>query len=220
MSVVVAKYNTVDLADFVASTTSNGNDQRRRLINIRGCNGSGKSTIPQQMIANDSNTFEVTWYPTSRMNIAATVVPGFATIVMGKYHTKCGGLDTMKSTTMVGTLLSALWDCDYDIIMEGIIASSVYQSYVDLFNSCIRSHSIQREVIIYNIVTPLDVCLSRIAQRNGGKPIKDKYVMSKRNTVVNNSGKFVRDGFRSISVSNECVPIGSTLDWFYSNIGT
>ena len=104
---VAAKYHTVDLVDFVSSTASSGNDQRRRLINIRGCNGSGKSTIPQQIIANDPDTFEVTWYPTSRMNIAATVVPRFATVVMGKYHTKCGGLDTMKSTTMVGTLLSA-----------------------------------------------------------------------------------------------------------------
>lgn len=188
-----------------------------KLINIRGCNGSGKSTIPISMMENDPFTFEVTWMIEGKERVLATVFPSFHYIALGHYHSKCGGMDSMKTTDEIKLAVDVLWNLDFDIIMEGIMASTVRQTYIDLFQSLNEKNTQrnQREIIVFNILPPLQVCLDRIQMRNGGKPIKEDMVASKWNTVEKNIQYFESAGFKCIRVSNEGISRDKTLEWFF-----
>ena len=173
------------------------------LVNIRGCNGSGKSTIPISMLETDENAFEVVWQLDGKERVLATVFPKYQFAALGHYHSKCGGMDSMKTTDEIKLAVDTLWNLNYNILMEGIMASTVRQTYIDLFTDLNRSHQVQREIVVYNLLPPLEVCLDRIQKRNGGKPIKEELVNNKWRIVNNNVQHFKNAGFRSLRVSNE-----------------
>lgn len=189
-----------------------------KLVNIRGCNGSGKSTIPLSMLESDDYAFEVTWQVNNKERVIGTVFPTHGYIALGHYHSKCGGMDCMKSTDEIKVAVEVLWHLNYNILMEGIMASTVRQTYIDLFQQLNERQSLKRDVIIYNLLPPLEVCLQRIQARNGGKPIKEDLVLSKWKTVSNNVQHFKNAGFKSFSVSNEDIAKDETLDWFFHQI--
>lgn len=188
------------------------------LVNIRGCNGAGKSTTPMMMMEADPYTFEVVWDYNNKERILATVCPSFQFLAIGKYHTTCGGLDTIKSTQEIQDATDVLWDCKLHILMEGVLASTVRGTYLNMFQSIPQHHSTSRQVIIFNIVPPLEVCEKRILQRNGGKEINTRLLQNKAASVVRNHKHFLDAGLHSILVSNENVDRADTLNWFFEHI--
>lgn len=191
---------------------------QKKLVNIRGCNGSGKSTIPLAMLETDDYSFEVVWQVNGKERVIATVFPTYEYIALGHYHSKCGGMDSMKDTNEIKIAVEVLWNLNYNILMEGIMASTVRQTYIDLFTQLNEKHSLKRDIIIYNLLPPLKVCLQRIQARNGGKPIKEDLVLSKWKTVSNNVQHFKNAGFKSFEVSNEGIAKEETLEWFFNQI--
>ena len=187
-----------------------------KLINIRGCNGAGKSTIPMRMNETDPNTFEVTWVVENKLRVIATVFPRYQFIALGHYHAKTGGLDTISSTQEIKDATELLWNTPWHLLLEGILASTVRQTYIDLFSKERPTH---REIVIFNILPPIETCLQRIQQRNGGKPIKENLVIDKWNTVENNVKYFQAAGFTTLSVDNTNIKREDTLDWFFGLIG-
>ena len=208
---------TVELQDLLQAHA--GVHKNRKLINIRGCNGAGKSTVPMRMLETDSDAYEVVGMLDGKQKTIATVFPQYETVAIGHYHSKCGGMDSVKDTDTVKASTRILWNLDFDILMEGILASTVRQTYIDLFSSLNKEMEFQREIIIYNILPPLQECLKRIQLRNGGKPIKEDLVKSKWETVRNNHKYFEEAGFNSMIVSNEGISRDETLDWYYTNLG-
>lgn len=188
------------------------------LVNVRGCNGSGKSTIPMMMLQTDPESFEVIWKYDGKERVIATVFPKYQFLAIGRYHTKCGGLDSLKSTQETKDAVDVLWDCNFHILMEGVLASTVRGTYIELFQSMAQQHPTARQVTIFNIVPSLETCLERIQQRNGGKLIKSELVENKRTTVLRNHQHFLDAGLRSIVVSNEQIDKVETLKWFYDNL--
>lgn len=188
------------------------------LVNVRGCNGSGKSTIPMMMLQTDPESFEVIWKYDGKERVVATVFPKYQFLAIGRYRTKCGGLDSLKSTQEIKDAVDVLWDCNFHILMEGVLASTVRGTYINLFQSMVYQHPITRQVTIFNIAPSLETCLERIQQRNGGKPIKSELVEDKRTVVLRNHQYFLDAGFRSIVVSNEQIDKSETLEWFYSKL--
>lgn len=190
-----------------------------KLINIRGCNGSGKSTIPISMMESDECSFEVMWQRDGKSRVIGTVFPKYNYIAIGHYHSKCGGMDSIKDTNEIKEAVNALWNLSYNILMEGIMASTVRKTYIELFQRMNEIHSLQRDIIVFNLLPPLEVCLDRIQKRNGGKPIKEELVLSKWKTVERNVQHFQNAGFKSLRVSNEEVDKDETLNWFFNQIG-
>ena len=186
------------------------------LVNIRGCNGSGKSTIPIMMMNTDPYAFEVVWYRNNKKRVICTVFPSYEFLAIGHYHSKCGGMDSIKDTQEVKDSVQALWNCKMNILMEGIMASTVYKTYADLFSELNNTNS--RKVLVFNLVPPLSTCLDRIQSRNGGKPIKSELVEGKWKTVCRNHEKFSDAGFTSIKADNSEIHIGDTLSWFFEKI--
>ena len=212
----------MELAEFMnkpALKTENS-----KLINVRGCNGSGKSTIVQSFKESDPGAYEVLWeYPfdslkQTKPKVLATVFPNFHMLALGSYKIKTGGLDTFKSNDETASALDCLWDTGYDIIMEGVISSTIRTTYVDLFNRMLIEHKIKRHVIFFNLLPPVDVCIQRVLNRNGGKPIKENLLISKYKTIERNASKFEELGFTSIKADNSEIVREETLSWFLEQI--
>ena len=122
---------------------------------------------------------------------------------MGTYFNKTGGIDGLPNTEItIKTLWYALKKFpDYNIIMEGVIASTVFSTYAKLFQEVQEKYP-ELKIIVLNLLPPLEVCLKRIQQRNGGKPIKEELVASKWNSVAKNATKFADVGIISLRWDN------------------
>lgn len=194
------------------------NNNHKLLINIRGCNGSGKSTIPMSLINSDSLAFELEYLVDGKYKTLGVVLPSYNSVVIGHYKTKCGGLDTVKDTQGIKDAVKMLWGLNYHIIMEGIMASTVRQTYIDLFTDLNKSQDYKRTILIYNLLPSLEVCLDRIQKRNGGKPIKSEQVKSKWETVKRNISHFKNAGFISLEEDNSNIRFEETANWFLREI--
>lgn len=205
--------NTVDIWDFLKVGVPPV--ENRLLVNVRGCNGAGKSTIPLSIWSSDPDTFELVGYnmKVNKFRSIATVSPKHKFIAVGHYHTQCGGMDTLSSTQNIKDIVELLWDTGYHLLMEGIVSSTVRGTYIDLFNEMNQEHQ-HRGIVIYNLVPPLETCIQRIKLRNGDKEIKEEMVRKKWDIVAKNVPHFANAGFVSLSMDNTDIPKEQTLDWF------
>lgn len=183
----------------------------RVLVNIRGCNGAGKSTIPLSMM--DDPKMEVIGIKGGKRPYL-TIFPTYGWIALGTYFNKTGGLDTYRTNEETRqALFAALEYTEMDILMEGVIASTIKSTYVNLFRD-IQA----RKIIVVSFIPPIEVCLERIYQRNGGKPIKEEQVYSKWRTVDRNVEYFRQHGFTSLRIDTSKVTKDQMLPRFLKTI--
>ena len=133
----------------------------------------------------------------------ATVFPSYGWVALGVYLTKTGGLDCFPDTALTK---KAFWYClkkfpQYKLLMEGVIASTVFSTYAELFKQAEEKYP-ERKVYIISLLPPIENCLRRIQKRNGGKAIKEELVASKWQTVQKNVQKFRDAGLASFAWDN------------------
>lgn len=193
----------------------------RVLVNIRGCNGSGKSTIPLSMMSDPAMYVQDILGSDGKRIGAVTVFPSWGWVALGTYFNKTGGMDVLKNNWCTrSTLLFAIeLFPEYDILMEGIMASTIRSTYIDLFHDIEDYYGDDApQVMILSLVPPVDVAIQRIYQRNGGKPIKEDAVRSKWTIVKRNVDKFAEAGFISIRVNSAKVKKGGMLKAFLKTV--
>lgn len=192
---------------------------KRMLVNIRGCNGSGKSTIPMSMM-DDPYMFVQELSGSDGKKISAlTVFPSYGWVALGTYFNKTGGLDTLKNNDVTRMTLYAALDLfpEYDILMEGIMASTIRSTYIDLFHEIEGTYK-GLNVLIISLLPPVEIALSRVYKRNGGKPIKEDAVRGKWKTVERNAKYFADAGFDSIRVNSAKVKKSQMLPAFLKTV--
>lgn len=193
----------------------------RVLVNIRGCNGAGKSTIPLSMMSDPDMYVQEVLGSDGKKIGAVTVFPSWGWVALGTYFNKTGGLDVIRNNWCTrATLLFAIeLFPEYDILMEGIMASTIRSTYIDLFHDIEDYYGDDApQVMILSLVPPVEVAIQRIYQRNGGKPIKEDAVRSKWTIVKRNVDKFAEAGFISIRVNSAKVQKGSMLRAFLKTV--
>lgn len=191
----------------------------RALVNIRGCNGSGKSTIPMSMM-DDPDMFVQELVGSDNKKISAlTVFPSYGWVALGTYFNKTGGLDTLKNNEITRMTLYAALGLfpEYDILMEGIMASTIRSTYIDLFHE-IEDIYEGIKVLIISLLPPVEIAISRVYKRNGGKPIKEDAVRGKWRTVERNAKYFADAGFDSIRVNSAKVKKSQMLSAFLNTV--
>lgn len=209
---------SIKLYDFLQTYPEQiGIGDNNRLVNLRGTNGSGKSSVPFSFINADSRAFELTYEFNGRNKVLATVCPTFGWLFIGAYRTKCGGLDGFKGNDQTADTLEMVWNLPYNILMEGVISSTVYSTYSELFKKVNADNS--RHVTIVTLAPPVETCLARIQIRNGGKPIKSEQVEGKYRTMLRNHEKFTADGFECLKLDNSKIKLEETRDWFLTSLG-
>lgn len=192
---------------------------KRVLVNIRGCNGSGKSTIPMSMM-NDPEMFVQELVGSDGKKISAlTIFPTYGWVALGTYFNKTGGLDTLKNNEITRITLYAALDLfpEYDVLMEGIMASTIRSTYIDLFHEIEDTYK-GLKVLIISLLPPVEIALSRVYKRNGGKPIKEDAVRGKWETVERNVKYFSDAGFDSIRVNSAKVKKSQMLSAFLKTV--
>ena len=196
---------------------------KRMLVNIRGCNGAGKSTIPLSMM-NDPKMYvhEIKGSDGKRIS-AITVFPSYGWVALGTYFNKTGGLDTLRDNWITRmTLLAALDGFpEYNVLMEGIMASTIRSTYIDLFHEVEDYYQMMGEdlqVLIVSLLPPVEVAISRVYSRNGGKPIKEDAVRGKWETVARNVSAFAEAGFTSVKVNSAKVSKDKMLQAFFKTV--
>lgn len=170
--------------------------KNRVLVNIRGCNGSGKSTIPLSMM-DDPDMCVETLVDSSGQKIAAfTVFPSYGWVALGTYFNKTGGLDTVSciATTKIALHAAICLYPDYDVLMEGILCSTTFSSYAAMFHEVEEAYGMR--VLILSLLPPVEEAIKRVYTRNGGKPVKEDLIRGKWDSVYRSHEKFRRDGFR------------------------
>lgn len=193
----------------------------RVLVNVRGCNGAGKSTIPMSMMDDPKMYVHEIVGSDGKKISAITVFPSYGWVALGTYFNKTGGLDTLKNNAVTKLTLFAALDGfpEYDVLMEGIMASTIRSTYIDLFHEVEDYYGKKRlKVIVVSLLPPVDVALSRVYKRNGGKPINEAAVAGKWNTVARNVSAFAEAGFISIKVNSAKVKKRNMLPAFLKTV--
>lgn len=192
----------------------------RVLVNIRGCNGSGKSTIPMSMM-DDPLMYVHTIFDSNKKKIGAiTVFPSYNWVALGTYFNKTGGMDNIRSTEAKKLTLREALDSfpAYNILMEGVIISTVRQTYVNLFKEIEAYYGKSIKIIVLSLIPPLEICLDHVYQRNGGKPINEPRLQSKWFSIERNVKAFSESGFTSIRVNPSKISREKMLSAFFHTI--
>lgn len=142
----------------------------RQCLYLKGCNGSGKSTIPSEMRKRDPQAY----YVVVNKRKLLTVFPSFNTIALGKYdESNSLGIDALKDTEEIMKAVELSEHDDfigYDLIFDGIIPATILETWIE------RLKPRKRKLVMGFLDTPLEVCLERISGRNDGKVLEDKLV--------------------------------------------
>jgi ABC-type dipeptide/oligopeptide/nickel transport system ATPase component len=128
------------------------------IINLRGTNGSGKSTIVRQVMSHfDMNP--------SRAIGRRQPIGYFSSNtdkpklwVVGHYETDCGGCDTITSLDDVYSEIVKAKQEGYNVLYEGIMASGE-------FRRCVQLHKQTHDVVVIALDIPISTCISAILER-------------------------------------------------------
>lgn len=173
------------LPDFrFANTFPEHPKQTRLCINLKGCNGSGKSTIPMTLVSTTSRYMYLTASAEDKKP-CAMYIPDLRLVILGVYSdaVNCGGCDSLGDTQIVKSLLLRLWKKDVHILFEGVIVGDIKSTFYEIMLKF--SGVYVRNIIFTFMGTKFSTCLARIQSRNGGKPINTELVKQKyKNSVV------------------------------------
>ena len=156
-------------------------------VNLKGCNGSGKSTVPIQFIKHSQASGKISYVVLSRddKKPVATFCEEFNLIIVGLYlpGTNCGGCDSVGNTDLVKDVLAAFWVRRVNIMFEGVIVGDIKSTFYELMKAF--AARVPRNISFCFMGTKFSECLRRIQKRNGGKDIKEDLVKAKyRNSMT------------------------------------
>ena len=192
----------------------------RMLVNLRGCNGAGKSTIPMSMMDDPGMYVHEILGSDGKRISAITVFPTYGWVALGTYFNKTGGMDTLRNNETTRMTLYAALDGfpEYNVLMEGIMASTIRSTYIDLFHEVQEYYGDDLTIMIISLLPPVEVAISRVYSRNGGKPINEEAVRGKWETVARNVVAFREAGFTSLKVNSAKVPKERMLSAFLKTV--
>lgn len=151
------------------------------IINLRGTNGSGKSTAVKTLMSNypfmgASLEGKTMVYKCSDTQFAEK--PDL--YVLGKYETACGGCDTIKTVAEVIKLVQK-YRKKGNVVFEGILISTTFGAVGETFGN-------DKDFVFAFLDTPLDECIKRVLSRRkeagNKKPFNPKGLTDKFNTMV------------------------------------
>lgn len=176
----------------------------RRLLQIRGSNGTGKTTMVRNLLGEGFTTKQFNTRPDYAVwfSIGVQVTVGQSKwIAIGDYNKLNAGLDNVRTTEDALVAIESAWNLypNYSVVFEGALASTVYSTWAEFGQRFSPNYRCAF------MATPCEVSLERIQVRRAesGKPPKDV-----KNTVrhfgenITIKGKYERDG----------VPSGWVLD--------
>lgn len=131
------------------------------IINIKGCSGSGKSTIVRRIMEQYDTVVHINTKDRKRPIAYKCTNPDKSKdlYVLGHYETACGGCDTIKKMDDVFQLIRDYSDGGKNnVLFEGLLLTA------DV-NRSVALHAEGYEILTIGLSTPLELCLQSIGLR-------------------------------------------------------
>lgn len=180
-----------------------GSTRLRKIINIAGTNGSGKSTIARALLQEATESV-----PLRREGRAAPIgydltVPGVEGVVhlVGAYEVPTGGCDTIRDVNEVFRLIEQEYSAPLKhVVYEGAIVMNMVRGV-----TLAQAHP--NAVTVLLLTTPLEACIKAINGRRleqGEGPLPDREnVVSNWKRAYSYGGKMQQAGARLFKLPRE-----------------
>ena len=159
-------------------------------INLKGCNGSGKSTVVFEMLRTGNWVYITT--EAHQKKPIAIYSRKYNTVILGTYMSQCGGCDTLSNTKVVAELLKLFWDKDVNVLYEGVIVGDIKSTFYELMKELRERY--YRHVSFCFMGTTIRECLARVQKRNGGKEVNENLIRGKYATSIRQLKWYLEQG--------------------------
>lgn len=202
------------------------NTTKRLIINIRGTNGSGKSTAVKQLYESDE-TKEIVYHGIKKNgepgNPCITILHKYNIILLGLYKVNTGGLDTNAYSGVQQTvdhIKQVVEDYPtYHIIYEGMMASSsigtFYVPLAQYFNGLPNT-----TMVVVIMLPPKDILAERLYKRSGNQDLNIEAILRFWETQRKSVQKFKDAGVLTIPLDNSVVDKDGMLKLLVDTINT
>lgn len=163
------------------------------IVNIRGTNGSGKSTVVKTFLQRYPYAEIYGVLGPRRPEAYKVRLPGRWLYVIGPYHSNVGGVDNLKDVAGCSEKLVELLERyrrQGHVIFEGVVLSTFYGAVGDW----LRGH--KNESVVVFLDTAIETCLASLAARKSGHR-GTKNVESKVNAITRVRERMAADGIRT-----------------------
>lgn len=168
------------------------------VINIRGTNGSGKSTTVRRIM----ETFRFTEVKQGRVTCYEyqdPLLPEFKVAIIGAYKTATGGCDTVKTQDEVCEAVRTYATQGWHVIFEGVVVSTLHSRYSNL---ALELSQKGVETVFAYMDTDLEQCLRNVKTRReaaGRAPegFNEQMVRDKHRTIGKTQDKMIADGHQT-----------------------
>jgi hypothetical protein len=198
------------------------------IFEIRGTNGSGKSTVPFKLQSLDPDAF-ILKGKSELGQIKITVLPSFRTLVAGDYPTgkAVGGCDRISGSELIeATIVAAAgyqeaFPSLFDrILFEGIMTSTSNTRYIRTLKTQLEDRF---DYVVAWCNTPLEICIKRVANRSSGV-FNEKLVEGKFSQTQNQIKPFKEAFPDVVAVEYDCMcsvdqMVQNWLEFDYKEIG-
>tara|TARA_R110000803_G_scaffold210228_1_gene281507 strand:+ start:1412 stop:1999 length:588 start_codon:yes stop_codon:yes gene_type:complete len=155
------------------------------IINIRGTSGTGKSTLVAKLMANYpiiSTDLEyvlgkrdVITERSKKKTVGYTLEKGIH--VVGRYETKCGGCDTIKTQDQVFRLVDENANIHKHVVFEGLLTCNSYGRWKELAN--------RQDFFFLFLDTPISQCLEAVVARRIERGKTPEEAVADERTIYN-----------------------------------
>lgn len=147
------------------------------VVQLRGCNASGKSTIVRQFV--ERNLLTIQTIDVKGEKIQITTNKDYSIVVLGRYDKEIGGCDLFKKGTkqVYGTIVHCIKNWQPKIIVyEGVILSTLTTFTRTVYNT-VKAYG-YKFVSLY-LHRKFDNIIKLLEKRNGGASYNINNIISK-----------------------------------------
>lgn len=152
----------------------------RLVVNIRGANASGKTTLARNFLKDQLDLITTTAPDGTKVDYQVCRVPGLSRMVtlIGRYdESKYSGCDRIKSADAICWAVSQVTGSENHVLFEGFRVSKSYARFAALRNELVREHDITWLWALLH--APKELIFERAAaRREDGKLIDKKELTS------------------------------------------
>lgn len=177
------------------------------IFNLRGTNGTGKSTVAHHLIEKSGAEPIDYWQNTRRPKPKAYggIWNGVPIVILGSYETVCGGMDTITDINDAADLIVKYGSDENFPIMfyEGLFISHCMGTVAKRMDDA----DLKEHLIMGYLDTPLEECLRRVHKRRADRGIttsfKEQNVIDDFQRVNWNRDKATREGWNTFWVNHK-----------------
>lgn len=146
------------------------------VFDIRGTHGSGKSTLPREILRNHKADI-ISGLPLTyegRVGPLGYFVPELNLYILGKYSNACGGCDGIKTQDEIKARVHH-WLQKGNVMLEGILVAHTYQPWVEFAKRTEADYDAQWNFLVLD--TDVETCVARVNERRqaaGKGPIENE----------------------------------------------